>query len=118
MAAIACYREPPLQSAQNTARSERALSANRVSPTPTVSWRDCPRVTMKVGSAVSGLSISTLYRVAGEGRLTLWRLGGRVLIETSDLIALIDSAEPWSPSNRGKEARAKRAEIARSNWRD
>src|SRR4051812_3064440 len=80
-------------------------------------WRERAHVTVQLGSEVSGLSPTSLYRARDDGLLTFLRLRGRVLIETKGLIALIGSAEPWTPSDRGKAARQRRSEIARSVWR-
>jgi hypothetical protein len=69
---------------------------------------------MKAAAELCGVSIASLYRFSDEGRLVLRRLGGRTLVDTKSLIALIESAENWTPYDRGKEARAKRKEIARA----
>lgn len=84
------------------------------SPVPQTPWRDRPLHTMKTAAELCGVSIASLYRFSDEGRLTLRRLGGRTLVDTKSLIALIESAENWTPYDRGKEARAKRKEIARA----
>jgi hypothetical protein len=63
---------------------------------------------------ISGRVVRRFYRFSDEGRLVLRRLAGRTLVDTKSLIALIDSAEKWTPYDRGKEARAKRKEIARA----
>jgi hypothetical protein len=64
---------------------------------------------MQLGSEISAISVASLYRAADDDRLVLRRLYGRTLVETSSLIALMNGAERWTPSDRGKEARAKRA---------
>jgi hypothetical protein len=79
-------------------------------------WRERPLVQIQLASQVSGLSPTSIYRMASQGRLVLKRLAGRVLVETSGLVKFIESAEPWTPSDRGTAARAKRSEIARANW--
>ncbi|WP_156041775.1 helix-turn-helix domain-containing protein [Bradyrhizobium sp. URHD0069] len=83
-------------------------------PAPQTPWRERPLQPMKVAAELCGVSIASLYRFSDEGRLVLRRLGGRTLVETKSLIALIESAEDWTPYDRGKEARAKRKEIARA----
>jgi hypothetical protein len=69
---------------------------------------------MKVASEIVGVSIASLYKFSDTGRLKLREFGGRTLVDTKSLIALIDTASDWVPKNRGAEARAKRKEIARS----
>jgi len=72
-------------------------------------WQDRPRLSMQLASEVSALSVASLYKAADEGALVLVRQYGRTLVETPSLIEFMNSAEPWTPSDRGKEARAKRA---------
>ncbi|WP_026606044.1 hypothetical protein [Methylocapsa acidiphila] len=79
-------------------------------------WRDRPLTQLALASQVSGLSQTSIRREAARGNLVLKRLAGRVLVETSSLVKLIESAEPWTASERGKAARQKRSEIARANW--
>jgi hypothetical protein len=79
-------------------------------------WRERPLLPLKVASEVIGVSVASLYRFADEGRLRLRTLAGRTLADTKSVIALADSATDWKPTNRGKEARAKRSEAARSAW--
>lgn len=55
-----------------------------------------------------------VYQLAHEGRLALVRLGGRTLVRTGSLIAYIQSAEPWTPSERAAKAVAARTERARA----
>ncbi|MBX9847494.1 MAG: hypothetical protein K2Z80_37530 [Xanthobacteraceae bacterium] len=89
--------------------------SNKVQSTArTTTWRDSALLPMKVASEAVGVSITSLYRLADAGRLQLRTLSGRTLVVTTSLIALADSAEDWTPSDRGKEARAKRKEIARA----
>jgi hypothetical protein len=80
-------------------------------------WRDRPLLQLKVAGEIAGLSPASLYRASDEGRLKLRELGGRTLVDTKSLIALIDSATDWTPKNRGQEARARRKEIATANLR-
>jgi hypothetical protein len=82
-----------------------------------IPWRDRPFQPVQRAEEITGISAASLYKFAKEGRLTFRRLGGRTLIETAGLIDLINSAEPWTPSARGTQARAARAESARAAWR-
>lgn len=82
-----------------------------------IPWRDRPLLPLKVASEIVGVSAGSLYRFADEGRLKLRTLAGRTLVDTKSLIALVDTAPDWTPRPFGKEARAKRAELARSAFR-
>lgn len=74
-------------------------------------WQDRPRLTMQLASEISALSVASLYKANDEGELVLVQQYGRTLVETSSLIEFMKRAKPWAPSDRGKEARAKRAAI-------
>lgn len=84
---------------------------------PLSHWRERPLLPLKLASEVAGVSVASLYNFVDQGRLRFRQLGGRTLVETKSLIALVDSAEEWAPSDRGKEARAKRKELARAALR-
>lgn len=73
-----------------------------------VNWRDRPLTSMQTAAAISGVSTASLYRFASEGKLTLKSLAGRTLVETTSLVALIDGAEPWTPSSQTRGAVAAR----------
>jgi len=87
-------------------------------PTADIPWQQIPHQTMQNAGRLAGLSPASLYRYAAEGRLKLRRLAGRTLVDTQSLIALIDSAEEWTPSSRTEKARATRVERARAAWQD
>jgi hypothetical protein len=65
---------------------------------PDVPWQSRPLIPINVASQVSGNSPTQIYRHASQGRIELRKLGGRTLVVTSTLLALIASAEPWTPS--------------------
>jgi hypothetical protein len=94
--------------------TSRAPNANDQA---SVYWREAPRLRLKTAAEVSGLSVSSLYNLANDGKLIFRRLAGRTLVDTASLIALIDSDEPWTPSKRGEAARLKRSKEAASRWR-
>jgi hypothetical protein len=96
------------------AKTKPAADTPAKTAAPQTPWRDRPLHPMKSAAELCGVSIASLYRFSDEGRLVLRRLAGRTLVDTNSLIALIDSAEKWTPYDRGKEARAKRKEIARA----
>lgn len=92
-------------------------------PTPAVAaskpetpWRDTALLSLKRAGHVLGISPASLYRLESEGRLEFRRVAGRTLVTTPSIAALVDAAEDWSPSSKGSEARAKRAELAKANW--
>jgi hypothetical protein len=82
-----------------------------------ISWRECPLLPLSTASVVAGPSITSLYRLEAEGKLQFKRLAGRTFVVTRSLIALVNNAEDWTPSDRPKVAHAKRAEIAHGNAR-
>jgi hypothetical protein len=82
-----------------------------------IPWRERPLQSMQVASDIACVSKASLYRFAKEGRLTLKRLAGRTLVETTGLIELLENADEWTPSTRPEKARATRAERARAAWR-
>lgn len=73
-----------------------------------ISWRERPFQSMRQSSSILGVSVATLYKMAGRRDLQLKRFGGRTLIETSELLRLIDRVENWSPSMRTVQATAAR----------
>src|SRR3954470_11178926 len=88
--------------------ADSSLSANY---TP---WRNRPLLQLKLASEIAGVSPASLYRFSDEGKLKLRELGGRTLVDTKSLIALIESAKDWTPKPRGGEARAARKTAARA----
>ena len=81
-----------------------------------IPWSQRPVLSLKDAAKIAGISVSSLYRYEAAGRLAFGRLGGRTLVQTESLIRLIDSIEPWSASDQGAAARAKRSERAREAW--
>jgi len=79
-------------------------------------WRERPLLPLQLASEIAGISTASIYRLEDQGLLRLRRIAGRTLVQTDTLITLIENAEHWTPSDRGKEARAKRTETARSAW--
>lgn len=89
---------------------------NTVLNTRISSWRECAYLPLRQASQIVGVSPATIYKYERDGVLKFRRLAGRTLVTTVSLIRMIDSAEPWQPSDRGKEARAKRTERAAAAW--
>ncbi|SFZ86679.1 hypothetical protein SAMN02983003_3873 [Devosia enhydra] len=82
----------------------------------TLDWRSRPLQNMNAACEIAGLSAASLYRAQAEGRLEFKRLGGRTMVPTDSLIRFMESAEPWTPSQQGAAARAKRSARAAQNW--
>jgi hypothetical protein len=89
-------------------------SSSPTAATAYTPWRDRPFLQLKTASEIVGVSIASLYNFSDGGQLKLRNFGGRTLVDTKSLIALIETAEDWTPKKRGQEARAKRKEIART----
>ncbi|KQT84685.1 hypothetical protein ASG51_00910 [Methylobacterium sp. Leaf465] len=80
-------------------------------------WQERPYQQLGAASEIAQVSEAALYKAEKEGALTFVRLAGRTLVETSSLIAFLNRAQPWTPSDRGAAARARRVEVARSALR-
>jgi hypothetical protein len=89
-----------------------------VTPSGSIPWRERTFLQMKTASEIAGVSVTTLYRFSDANRLKLREFGGRTLVDTPSFIALLATADDWTPKNRGREARAKRSEIARAALQD
>lgn len=87
-------------------RSHEQVGAIGISETR---WQDRPLLSLQLASEIAAISAASLYRFADAGQLNLRSFAGRTLVETGSLIELMNSAPPWKPSQRGKEARAERA---------
>ena len=83
----------------------------------TVPWRERPLLPLQTASAIAGVSVASLYKFEGEGKLAFRRFAGRTLVESAGLATLLDAAEPWKASDRGAAARQSRVERSRENWR-
>ena len=103
--------------------SRRTASAlpmtGRSRPKASVSmpWQERPYQQLGAASEIAQISEAALYKAEKEGELTFVRLAGRTLVDTASLITFLERAQPWTPSDRGAAARAKRAEVARSALR-
>lgn len=82
------------------------------SPAACTTWRERPLLQLKIAAELAGVSPASLYRFSDEGKLKLKELGGRTLVDTKSLIALIESARDWTPKQRGGEACAARKAAA------
>ena len=79
-------------------------------------WRDRLLLPLKLAAKIAGQPPASLYRAQSEGKLEFKRLSGRTLVTTDSLVRFVDSAEPWTPSDRGAHGRAARTERARAAW--
>lgn len=73
-----------------------------------VPWRERPLLSLQTASEIVGVSVASLYRFESEKRLVFRRLGGRTLVVTPSLVALVDAAEPWTASTLTNKALAAR----------
>ncbi|MGY4414872.1 hypothetical protein ACVWW4_006608 [Bradyrhizobium sp. LB7.1] len=96
------------------ARKQTATASAAFSPREYTPWRDRPLLQLKIAAEIAGVSPATLYRFADEGKLKLREFGGRTLVSTESLAALLDTAKDWTPRKRGEEARAARKTAARA----
>lgn len=62
---------------------------------PTVPWFQKPVLPLRVASEVLGVSRSSLYRLQAGGKLTFARIGGKTVIRTESVIALLEAIEDW-----------------------
>lgn len=93
--------------------------AELVTEDPLVSLRASgPFQTVAMAAKAIRGSRGKTYQLAHEGRLVLVKLGGRTLVRTESLIAYIQSAEPWTPSDRAAKAVAARKERAQASRRE
>lgn len=84
------------------------LKVIQVGSEKSVPWRERPLLPLQVAAEITGVSIASLYRFESEERLIFRRLGGRTLVETPSLVALVDAAEPWAASPLTNKAIAAR----------
>tara|TARA_R110002049_G_C9000855_1_gene549831 strand:+ start:509 stop:856 length:348 start_codon:yes stop_codon:yes gene_type:complete len=97
---------------------ETEMSANlSQNPTETsrIYWQERAFVPLLTAADILGLSRASVYALEAEDRLTFARLAGRTLVCVESLKALINAAEPWVASDRGKEARAARVAACASD---
>lgn len=80
-------------------------------------WRERAFLTLSTASEIVGLSPATLYNLESAGKLDFRRLGGRTLVTTQSLIALVDGAARELPrKERTASACAARSSRARAAW--
>ena len=81
-----------------------------------IPWRERMRLPVNLAAQIAGVSPASLYKFESQGRLAFRRLGGRTVVVTESLIALIENDEAWAASERGSAARAKRSERSSQAW--
>jgi predicted DNA-binding transcriptional regulator AlpA len=84
--------------------------------TTIIPWRERPLLTIQEAAQIAGVSTASIYGLANSQKLSLKRITGRTLVQTPELIEVIESAEDWAPSDRGSAARAAKVERAQSDW--
>ena len=71
-------------------------------------WRERAFVQLGMSAEILGISPASVYNLEAKGQLAFRRVAGRTVVSVESLAALIDSAEPWTASDRGATARASR----------
>lgn len=67
-------------------------------------WRNTELQTLQAASAITAVSVASLYRAQSEGRLVFRRLEGRTLVTTESLAAFVDGAPTWTAATQGRTA--------------
>ncbi|RAZ83505.1 helix-turn-helix domain-containing protein [Cereibacter johrii] len=77
-------------------------------------WRECAFIPVPRTADVLGISSASVYGLEAKGELSFRRVGGRTLVAVDSLSAYIDKVTKtaWTPSDRGKQARAARARVS------
>jgi hypothetical protein len=74
-------------------------------------WRDIPLQTIQRTAQILGCAPSSIYSLLKTGKLSAVSLGGKTLIPTKSINALIRTAKPWTPDHarvaKAMEARRK-----------
>lgn len=83
-------------------------------PSASLPWRERAFVPLTLAAEILGVSRGSIYLLETKGSLVFARVGGRTVVPVDSLTAFIDNLEPWSASDRGKEARAARAAVNRT----
>jgi hypothetical protein len=68
-------------------------------------WRDKTFLSLQRAASILDVSRGSLYALEKAGRLSFRRLNGRTLTPVSEIVALIDNVEFWSPPAKGTAAR-------------
>lgn len=70
-----------------------------------VPWRERAFTPVNITSEILGVSPASVYALQAQGSLEFFRIAGRTLVSVESLKRVVDNAEPWVASDRGKEAR-------------
>jgi len=76
----------------------------------TASWRDLPYQTVANAARIGGCSPAKIYAYLHFGDLRAVKLGGKTLIETGSLVALLSRATRWQ-SDRIRVAAANKRRL-------
>ena len=74
----------------------------------TVPWPDRPFLNLETAAALLGCGTGRLYELKAGGKLDLFRVAGRVCVQTAGIARIIREAEPWTPAGRSRTAVAGR----------
>ncbi|WP_046862725.1 hypothetical protein [Microvirga massiliensis] len=71
---------------------------------PTANWRQTAFLPIAEAARILGVSRAQLYKHERMGRLALRRSLGRTVLQTEDVIRLVNEAERWTPEPRRNAA--------------
>ena len=84
-----------------------------------IPWRERAFVNVPTAAELIGTSPAGVYAMHHEGKLTLRKMAGRTVAAVSELIRLIDSAEPLTEANKANKSRfgvEGRLKRSRESW--
>ena len=70
----------------------------------TADWRQTAFLPIAKAARILGVSPAQLYKHERMGRVTLRRSLGRTVLQTEDVIRLVNEAERWTPEPRRNAA--------------
>lgn len=83
--------------------------------TGALDWRDRPYQPLRTAAEIVGCSRPHIYKLAAQRRLELVRVAGMPMVPTDSILALLQSAEPWTPDTK-RNAAAVAARKRREHW--
>lgn len=92
------------------------MAASEAAAPSDIPWREREFLKINDAAAIAGVSPASLYNFEKQGRLEFRRFAGRTQVVAASLVALLEQAEPWTPSERGSASRAARKERAKRSW--
>jgi len=86
-----------------------------IQPTGLSDWESAPApltVTFQTAKKLSGLGLTTLWKLVKEKRIEIVRIGGRSLITYRSLLALLTPTASEAPPRRGRPRKPAQAELS------